>query len=99
MEQSHPGNMRLWGLDCSRERDLPAMQKRHRIFEGEDLESYFFFTFLEALHVKGETSDELLGFCKANVEVKVLSTEQSGETEFIIGRTSLSNSSTLFIIF
>jgi anthranilate phosphoribosyltransferase len=75
------------------------MQKRHRIFEGEDLESYFFFTFLEALHVKGETSDELLGFCKANVEVKVLSTEQSGETEFIIGRTSLSNSSTLFIIF
>jgi anthranilate phosphoribosyltransferase len=42
------------------------MRKRHRIFEGEDLESYFFFIFLEALHAKGETSDELLGFCKAN---------------------------------
>jgi len=34
--------------------------------EGEDLESYYFFTFLAALHTKGETSDELLGFCKAN---------------------------------
>ncbi len=36
------------------------MQKRHRIFEGEDLESYFLFAFLAALHAKGETSDELL---------------------------------------
>jgi len=36
------------------------MQKRHRIFEGEDLEIYFFFAFLTALHAKGETSDELL---------------------------------------
>ena len=42
------------------------MQKRHRIFKGEDLESYFFFAFLAALHAKGETSDELSGFCKAN---------------------------------
>lgn len=32
------------------------MQKRHTIFEGEDLESYFFFAFLAALHAKGETS-------------------------------------------
>ena len=39
------------------------MRKRHRIFEGEDLESYFLFAFLAALHAKGETSDELLGFC------------------------------------
>ncbi len=61
MEQSHPGNMRLWGLDCSRERDLPAMQKRYRIFKGEDLESYFFPTFLAALYAKGERSEELLG--------------------------------------
>ena len=37
------------------------MQKRHRIFKGEDLESYFFFAFLAALYLKGETSDELLG--------------------------------------
>jgi anthranilate phosphoribosyltransferase len=42
------------------------MRKRHRIFEGEDLESYFLFAFLAVLHAKGETSDELLGFCKAN---------------------------------
>ncbi len=32
------------------------MQKRHTIFEGEGIEGYFFFNFLAALHVKGETS-------------------------------------------
>ncbi len=41
-------------------------EKAFTILEVEDLESYFFFAFLAALHAKGETSDELLGFCKAN---------------------------------
>jgi len=41
-------------------------EKAFKILEGEDLESYFLFAFLAALHAKGETSDELLGFCKAN---------------------------------
>jgi len=31
----------------------------------EDRESYYFFTLTLALHTKGETSDELLGFCKS----------------------------------
>ena len=41
-------------------------EKAFTILQGEDLEGYFFFTFLAALHTKGETGDELLGFCKAN---------------------------------
>lgn len=41
-------------------------EKAFRILEEKDKESYFFFTFLAALHTKGETADELLGFCKAN---------------------------------
>jgi anthranilate phosphoribosyltransferase len=48
--------------------DLTASEaeKAFSILESEDEESYFFYTFLAALHTKGETSDELLGFCKAN---------------------------------
>lgn len=38
------------------------------LFE-KDIESYFFFAFTAALHTKGETSDELLGFCRANEHV------------------------------
>ena len=38
------------------------------LFEN-DVESYFFFAFTAALHTKGETSDELLGFCKANEQI------------------------------
>jgi anthranilate phosphoribosyltransferase len=38
------------------------------LFE-KDVESYFFFAFTAALHTKGETSDELLGFCKANERI------------------------------
>jgi anthranilate phosphoribosyltransferase len=38
------------------------------LFE-KDLESYFFFVFMAALHTKGETSDELLGFCRANERI------------------------------
>ena len=34
--------------------------------EEKDTEGYFYFAFLAALHAKGETSDELLGFCRAN---------------------------------
>ena len=34
-----------------------------------DLESYYFFAFTAALHTKGETSDELLAFCKSNEKV------------------------------
>lgn len=36
------------------------------ILMEEDIESYFFFAFLAALHAKGEIPDELLGFCRAN---------------------------------
>lgn len=40
-------------------------EKAFTILAKEDLESYFFFTFTAALHTKGETSDELLGFIKS----------------------------------
>mgnify|MGYP001592663255 FL=1 len=41
-------------------------EKAFKILEAEDIESRYYYKFLEALHNKQETSDELLGFCKAN---------------------------------
>lgn len=58
-------------------------EKAFTLLQGEDLEGYFFFTFLAALHTKGETSDELLGFCKAN-EKFVLSFDIGIEPDKII---------------
>lgn len=40
-------------------------QEAFTILTREDLESYFYFAFTAALHTKGETSDELLGFCRS----------------------------------
>lgn len=40
--------------------------KSFKVLESKDNDSYYFFTFLAALHAKGETSDELLGFYKSN---------------------------------
>jgi anthranilate phosphoribosyltransferase len=40
-------------------------EKAFTILAKEDLESYFFFTFTAALHTKGETTNELLGFVKS----------------------------------
>ena len=45
-----------------------AEQVFTELFEN-DIESYFFFAFTAALHTKGETSDELLGFCRANERI------------------------------
>lgn len=45
-----------------------AKQAFATLFEN-DIESYFFFALTAALHTKGETSDELLGFCRANEKV------------------------------
>lgn len=41
------------------------IEKAFDICIREDKESYFFFALTLALHTKGETSDELLGFCKS----------------------------------
>jgi anthranilate phosphoribosyltransferase len=41
-------------------------QKAFDIAIQEDTEGYYFLALFLALHTKGETSDELLGFCKSN---------------------------------
>lgn len=48
--------------------DLSADEAREAFItlEEEDVECYYYFTFLAALHTKGETAAELLGFCQAN---------------------------------
>lgn len=53
------------GQDLTYEESLKAFST---LFE-KDLESYYFFTFMAAIHTKGETSDELLAFCKATEEI------------------------------
>lgn len=50
------------GSDLTREEAATAFA----VLEADDVDSYFYFTLLAALHTKGETSDELLGFCEAN---------------------------------
>lgn len=39
-------------------------ERAFTILTKEDLEGYYFFVFLAALHAKGETSDELLGYIR-----------------------------------
>jgi len=54
------------------ERENLTAEEAKRAFDiviREDQESYYFFALTLALHTKGETTDELLGFCRSIKEI------------------------------